>query len=197
MELRFLSCTVTEVCVMAEAISHPEVTWQLRNQWLHSLTGLENLQSVEASSSKCEWVSQAGASKSVEPVRVSQLSRCEWVSGASVSKPVTARVSDVSRASVSRSSKYKQVLPNQSIQCEQVRVSRQAPYLPLSTQQTTDFQLAQYDADHVWNFFRYWFENNANSGWQKRKLCSATCFSNIWRMYFLLLSSCMLFKLCT
>ena len=86
MELRFLSCRVIEVRVMAEAISHPEVTWQLRNQWLHSLTGLENLQSVEASSSKCEWVSQAGASESVEPVRVSQLSRCEWVSGASHSQ---------------------------------------------------------------------------------------------------------------
>ena len=65
MKLRFLSCRVTEGLVMAEArqlrdqgreqrslrslaeaITCSEVTEQLRNQWLYSLTGLENNQSV-------------------------------------------------------------------------------------------------------------------------------------------------------
>ena len=65
MKWRFLSCRVTEGLVMAEArqlrdqgreqrplrslakaITCSEVTQKLKNQWLHSLTGLEINQSV-------------------------------------------------------------------------------------------------------------------------------------------------------
>ena len=113
---------------MAEAITCPEVNLQLKNQWLHSLTGLANLQSVGASSSKCDWVSQASASKSVEPVWAGQSSRCEQVSQASVSRsvgPVWAGQSSqcewVSWTSVSGS--VESVWAGQSSQCERVSLA--------------------------------------------------------------------------
>ena len=64
------------MCVMAEAITCLEVNLQLRNQSLHSLTGLQNSKSV-CSRSEFEQV-RASQSSKCEQVRVSS-SKCKQV----------------------------------------------------------------------------------------------------------------------
>ena len=114
---------------MAEAITCPEVNLKLKNQWLHRLTGLANLQSVGASSSKCERVSQASVSESVKPVRESQLSQCERISRASVSGSVEpVHVSQSSQCErVSQASPVESIEPvqaGQSSQCSRANARK-------------------------------------------------------------------------